>query len=100
MGSIRKRLRRGRAVYFIDYIAATGERIRQTIGEGEAGRRLAREVLAQREAEAQLGIHRLPASQTMRLVEFAEDWLGRLRPRVKPATLESYEDAVAHLLPP
>lgn len=56
MGNARRRMWRGRAVYFIDCIAATGERFRQTIGPGEEGRRLARKVLAQREA---LGLYRL-----------------------------------------
>lgn len=63
MGTVRKRVWKGLAVYYVDYIAATGERIRQTIGPGEEGRRLARKVLAQREAEAQLGTHRLPVKR-------------------------------------
>ncbi|MDQ7827974.1 MAG: hypothetical protein QN122_05180 [Armatimonadota bacterium] len=46
-----KRTWRSRVVFFIDNIAASGQRIRQTIGEGDEGRRLARKVLAQREAK-------------------------------------------------
>lgn len=46
VGTIRKRKWKGRDVFYIDYIAATGERIRQTIGRGEEGRCLARKVLA------------------------------------------------------
>jgi hypothetical protein len=75
MGTVRQRTWRGRAVYFVDYVAASGERVRQTIGEGEEGRRLARKVLAQREAEAQLGIHRLPVARTERFEEAAASWL-------------------------
>lgn len=46
MGTIRKRKWKGRDVFYIDYIAATGERIRQTIGRGKEGRCPARKVLA------------------------------------------------------
>jgi integrase len=99
MGTVRKRKWRGRDVFYIDYIAATGERVRQTIGPGEEGRRLARRVLAQREAEAQLGIHRLPATQTPTFQEFAEDWLQRLDGRnLAPKTQGSYEGFVRHHL--
>ena len=35
MGSVRKRTWRGRSVFYIDYITATGERVRQTIGMEE-----------------------------------------------------------------
>ncbi len=100
MGSVRKRTWRGRDVFYIDYIAASGERIRQTIGPGEEGRRLARRVLAQREAEAQLGIHRLPAAQTMRFADYARQWLERRRPpRVRPNSWAIYSAAVERLLP-
>ncbi|MDI6773660.1 MAG: tyrosine-type recombinase/integrase, partial [bacterium] len=97
MGSVR--FNDQRDTWMIDYIAANGQRMRQTIGPGEEGRRLARKVLAQREAEAQLMIHRLPASQTMRFGEYADDWLHRTQARVKPNTAESYEDAVERLRP-
>lgn len=73
MGAVRKRVYNGEVVHFIDYIAANGQRVRQTIGPGEENRRLARKALAQREAEAKLGILNLPSSQTMRFGEFAED---------------------------
>lgn len=100
MGTIRKRTWRGRDVFSVDYIAASGERIRQTIGHGEAGKRLARKVLAQREAEAQLGMHHLPPSRTPRFDEAAAAWLERRRPpRVQAKTFEDYEDAVGRLLP-
>jgi integrase len=105
MGSIRRRRWIGgdggrREAWFIDYIAATGERVRQAIGSGEEGRRLARQVLAQREAEAQLGIHRLPAPRTPTFADFAAEWLDRMRPpRVRPKTFESYQDAIVRLLP-
>jgi integrase len=101
MGSVRSRIWKGQRVWFIDYVAATGQRIRQTIGPGEQGKRLAKRVLAQREAEAQLGIHRLPASRTPTFAEVAADWLQRLRGRnLSPKTLESYEGLVRlHLLP-
>lgn len=69
MGTIRKLQWNGCDVSYIDYIAATSERIRQTIGPGEEGRRLARKVLAQREAEAALGVHHEAAA-----------WLDRMRP--------------------
>jgi integrase len=101
MGSVRTRQWRGRNVFYVDYTAATGERIRQTVGPGEEGRRLARKVLAQREAEAQLGIHRLPATQTARFSDFAAGWLERQRARgLRPKTLEAYEDALDHHLLP
>lgn len=100
MGNVRLNPQR-KNVWFIDYIAANGQRMRQTIGPGDAGKRLARKVLAQREAEAQLGIHRLPAAQTMRFAEFADDWLQRLNGRnLAPKTLESYQGIVRlHLMP-
>lgn len=98
MGSIRYRADRG--LWFIDYIAADGRRMRETIGQGADAKRLARKVLTQREAEAQLGIHRMPASQTMRFGDAAADWLERKRPpRVSASTWESYEDAIQRLLP-
>ncbi len=73
--------------------------MREAIGPGDEGKRLAKNVLAQREAEAQLGIHRLPAAHTMRFAEFAADWLHRIKTRVKPKTWESYDDAVERLKP-
>lgn len=98
MGSVRFNTQR--KTWFIDYVDATGQRTRQTIASGEDGRRLARKVLAQREAEAQLRIHRMPAAQTPRFADFAAEWLERQRARqLKPKTLEAYEDALAHLLP-
>lgn len=100
MGSIRSRLWQGERVWFIDYIAADGRRIRQTVGAGEQHRRLARQILVQREAEATLGHHHIPTSQTMRFGEFAKEWLRRKSARVKPKTLESYEDCLDHHLLP
>ena len=97
MGEVRYRKDRG--TWFIDYVGPDGRRRREAIGAGDEGKRLARKVLAQREAEAQLGIHRLPAAQTMRFAEFADDWLARIRARVKPTTWESYEDAAERLRP-
>ncbi|MDQ7840602.1 MAG: tyrosine-type recombinase/integrase [bacterium] len=98
MGSVR--FNEGRGTWFVDYIAANGERVRQTIGPGEEGKRLARKVLAQREAEAQLGIHHLPPSRTQHFDEVAAAWLERMRPpRVQAKTFEDYEDAVERLLP-
>jgi integrase len=89
-----------RRAWTIDYIDATGRRIRQTIGPGEDGKRLARKVLAQREAEVRVGLHRLPASQTPRFEEFARDWLQRSLTRLRPKTAELYEDLLTyHLLP-
>lgn len=101
MGSVRRRKWKGQAVYFIDYVAANGQRVRQTIGPSEQSRRLACKVLAQREAEAQLGIHRLPSNKTTRFSDFAEDWLQRQAGRnLAPKTLESYEGIVKnHLIP-
>jgi integrase len=93
------RYRKDRGTWFIDYVGADGRRRREAIGAGAEGKRLAKKVLAQREAEAQLGIHRLPAAQTMRFAGFADDWLQRIRARVKEKTWESYEDAVERLLP-
>jgi integrase len=100
MGSVRSRIWRGQRVYFIDYVAADGRRIRQTIGLGDGSRRIARQVLAQREAEAILGKHRILPAHTARFAEFAADWLQRVAGRVKPKTLELYEDGVKHHLLP
>ena len=98
MGTIRYNTQRG--AWMIDYVAATGQRIRQIIGSGEEGRRLAKRILQRRTGEALLGLHNLPASQTARFEEVAADWLERKRPpRVRPKTWESYEDAVERLLP-
>ncbi len=98
MGSVR--FNRKREVWFIDYMDATGQRMRQTIGAGDENKRLAKKVLAQREAEAQLGIHRLPASQTMRFEDYARQWLDRRRPpRVRPNSWAIYWAAVERLLP-
>lgn len=98
LGSVR--LNTQRKTWFIDYINATGQRMRQTIGPGEESKRLARKVLAQREAEAQLGIHHLPPSRTHRFADVAADWLERMRPpRLRASTWESYEDAIERLLP-
>lgn len=100
MGTIRSRTWKGQKVWFIDYVAADGQRIRQTVGPGKQNRRLARQILLQREAEATLGQHHIPTSQTMRFGEFAEEWLRGIASRVEPKTLESYEDALqCHLLP-
>jgi hypothetical protein len=80
---------------------ATSLSIRQTIGHGDENRRLAKRVLAQREAEAQLGLHRLPAARTPTFAEFATGWMDRQRARgLRPKTLESYEDALTHHLLP
>lgn len=51
--------------------------------------------------EAQLGIHRLPATQTPTFAEFTEDWLARARARrLAPKTLVTYEGFVhKHLIP-
>jgi hypothetical protein len=79
-----------RRAWTIDYVDATGRRIRQTIGPGENGKRLARKVLAQREAEVRVGLHRLPASQTPRFEQFTRDWLQRSLIRLRPKTAELY----------
>ena len=101
MGSIRKRLYEGQVIYFVDYVAANGQRIRQTVGAGEEGKRLAKKVLAQRDAEAKLGILNLPSRQTMRFDEYAEEWLRRVRARnLAPASVEVYEGMVRHHLLP
>lgn len=95
MGSIRYRKDRG--LWFIDYVAADGRRMRETIGPDK---RFAKKVLAQREAEAQLGIHNLPANRTARFADVAADWQKRMRPpRVRSSTWESYQDAIERLLP-
>lgn len=100
MGTVRSRLWRGERVWFIDFIAADGRRVRQTIGPGEQNRRAAKQILLQREAEATLGRHHIPTSQTVRFAEFAQDWLKRIASRVKPKTLETYGNALhRHLLP-
>jgi len=101
MGSIRKRKWQGEERYFIDYMDATGRRMRQTIGPGEDGKRLAKKVLAQREAEAQLGVHRLPATRTPTFADFAVDWLERAQGRrLAPKTADSYRGFVhLHLIP-
>ncbi len=99
MGSVR--YRRDRGLWTIDYVDATGRRVRETIGSGEDNKRLARKILAQREAEAILGQHRVLPTQTPRFGEFADDWLRRQRTRgLRPATIVSYEGAVnVHLRP-
>lgn len=99
MGSVR--FNRQRQAWFIDYVDATGRRMRQTIGAGDENKRLAKRVLSQREAETQLGIHRLPSAKSKRFDEFSEDWLQRTAGRrLAPKTLESYEDMVQHHLLP
>jgi len=97
----RVRYRRDRDLWFIDYIDATGRRVRETIGAGKGAARLARKILGQREAEATLGLHRITPPQTPRFGEFADDWLRRQRTRgLRPATLVSYEGTVnVHLRP-
>src|SRR5438034_8206287 len=100
MGTVRSRFWRGERVWFIDYIAADGRRVRRTIGPGEQNRRYAKQILLQREAEATLGRNHIPVSRTVRFAEFARDWLKRIASRVKPKTLETYENALQrHLLP-
>ena len=99
MGTVRQR--RDTGVWFIDYIAADGRRMRETIGNGSENRRLARKILTQREAEATLGQHRVLPVQTPRFGEFADDWLRRARARgLRPKTLESYEGTIAVRLRP
>jgi len=97
MGTVRSRFWRGERVWFIDYIAADGRRVRQTIGPGEQNRRYAKQILLQREAEATLGRNHIPVSRTVRFAEFARDWLKRIASRVKPKTLETYENALQAL---
>ncbi len=100
MGTVRSRSWQGQRVWFIDFISASGRRIRQTIGPGDQNKRLARQILLQREAEATLGQHHIPTSQTMRFGEFADDWLRRITGRVKPNTLECYTSVLEiHLKP-
>lgn len=99
MGTIR--FNKGRGWWYVDYTAADGTRVRQRIGAGEEGKRLAKQVLKQREAEAQLGIQNIPASRTIRFAAFAEDWLRRAAGRnLAPKTFESYEGAIRNYLVP
>ncbi len=100
MGTVRLRLWKGQRVWSMDFIAAGGRRVRQTVGSGDQGKRLARQILLQREAEATLGQHHIPISQTMRFGEFAESWLKRIASRVKAKTLEAYEDVLQYYLTP
>lgn len=97
----RVRYRRDRNLVYIDYVDATGRRMREKIGLGRKNEPLARKILAQREAEAVLGHHRVLPAQTPRFGEFAEDWLRRQRTRgLRPATIVSYEGTVdVHLRP-
>lgn len=99
MGKVR--YRRDRDLWFIDYVAADGRRMRETIGAGKENKRLARKILAQREAEATLGQHHVLPARTPQFDEFARDWVRRIRARgLKPKTLESYEGTVdVHLRP-
>ncbi len=98
MGTVRQRKDGG---WFVDYVDATGRRVRELIGPGEEKRRLARRILAEREAEAVLGQHRVLPAQTPHFGEFADGWLRRVRARgLKPKTIESYEATVnTHLRP-
>ncbi len=98
MGTVR---RRRNGVWFVDYIAADGRRVREAIGPGEENCRLARKILSQREAEATLGQHRILPGSTPRFAEFADDWLRRQRVRgLRPATIVSCEGTVTlHLRP-
>src|SRR5436853_4974518 len=98
MGRVRHRKDGG---WFLDYVAADGRRVREIIGPGEEIKALARQILAQREAEATLGVHWIAPAQTPRFGEYADDWLRRIRARgLKPKTLESYEGTVnVHLRP-
>jgi integrase len=85
----------------IDYTDTAGRRIRQTIAAGDEGKRLAKKVLTQREAEVRLGLHRLPASQTPTFAVFAAEWMERTRSRgLRSKTIEAYEDALDHHLLP
>ena len=98
MGNVRYRADRG--IWFIDYVAADGRRMREAIGPGEENRRLARRILAQREAEAILGQHRVLPGQTPRFGEFADGWLRRKARDLRLKTLESYQATVdVHLQP-
>jgi hypothetical protein len=63
MGTVRCRrdgYENGQTAWVIDYIAAGGRRMRETIAGGKANEKLARQILAQREAEAVMGVHRTP----------------------------------------
>ncbi len=101
MGSVRKRTRAGgAAAWFIDYINAVGERVREVIGPGEECKQRAQLILKQREAEAVLGKHGVRPLQTPRFAEFAEDWLRLKSARVNGRTLELYEDMLVHRLQP
>ncbi len=99
MGTVR--YRPDRKVWFLEYVAADGRRVRETIGPGEESRRLARKILAERESEAQLGMLRVRPGQTPRFGVHADDWLRRQRTRgLRPATIVSYEGVVnVHLAP-
>jgi len=98
MGTVRFNRQRGK--WQVDYTAASGERVRQLIGPGEEGRRLAKQVLKQREAEAQLGLLGLPTHTRLTFGDFASDWLHRTQARIKPRTFDLYADIVrVHLTP-
>jgi integrase len=98
MGTVRQR--HDTKEWFVDYIDATGRRVRQKIGAGTENRRLARKILAQAEAEAIMGIHRIAAGQTPRFGEHADDWLRRKTRDLRLKTLESYTSTVdTHLRP-
>ncbi len=98
MGSVR--FNRQRQTWAIDYVDARGVRTRQSIGKGEAGRKLARQILAQREAEAVMGKHRILPARTPRFAEFADDWLTQARARVRPKTADFYRVLLDHHLRP
>jgi integrase len=92
MGTVRHRKDGG---WFLDYITASGRRVRETIGLGEENRRLAKQILQQREAEATLGEHHMRPRETPRFAEFSDNWLQRQRARgLRPATIVSYEGTV------
>ena len=98
MGTVRKRADNG--VWFIDYVDASGRRMREKIGAGKANEKLARQILAQREAEATLGHHRVSSGQTPRFGEYADEWLRRKARDLRLKTLESYQGTVdVHLRP-
>jgi hypothetical protein len=100
MGTRGVRYRRDRGIWFIDYIAADGRRMRETIGPGEENRRLACTILAQREAEATLGQHHVRSLDTPRFGTYADEWLELQRPRLRPASRTNYELMIRRHLNP
>lgn len=95
-GIKKRRLQSGALSYGIDYVDASGRRVREW---GFPTAELAKKARAQRIAEAAAGRMRIPTSKQL-FREYAEEWLVTNKARLKPSTYRLYEAYLrTHLLP-